>query len=53
MADQTPSELDMTEVKAEDIIGERQALYNSFMTATMWGIGIVVVTLVLMAVFLV
>ncbi|HZF74660.1 MAG TPA: aa3-type cytochrome c oxidase subunit IV [Acetobacteraceae bacterium] len=53
MADKEIAEVDMSEVKAEDIIGERQALYNSFMTATMWGIGIVVVTLVLMAVFLV
>ena len=45
MAEQKMS-IEMVEVKAEDIIAERQALYDAFMKATVWGIGATVVLLV-------
>ena len=44
---------EMVEVKAEDIMPERTALYASFISATTWGIGAVVGLLVLMLIFLV
>lgn len=40
------TQVDYVEVKSEDIIGERQALYDSFMTASKIGIGITVALLV-------
>ncbi|UPY36009.1 preprotein translocase subunit SecE [Sediminicoccus sp. KRV36] len=39
-------QIEMIEVKAEDIIGERRAMFDSFTTATTWSIGAVVVLLV-------
>jgi hypothetical protein len=44
---------EMVEVKAEDIMAERNALYAGFMRATTWGIGGVVGLLLLMLIFLV
>ena len=35
----------MVEVKSEDIIAERRAMFDSFMGATKWGIGALVVLL--------
>ncbi len=45
MAEQK-TQVDYVEVKADDIIGERKALYQSFMTAAKIGIAITVVLLV-------
>jgi hypothetical protein len=45
MAQQQMS-IELVEVKAEDIIGERRAMFDSFMGATKWGIGAVIVLLV-------
>ncbi len=45
MAEQKMS-IEMVEVKAEDIIAERQALYDAFMKATVWAIGATVALLV-------
>jgi hypothetical protein len=53
MAEQGPTQVDMSEVKSEDIIGERMALYNNFLTGTMVTVAGTVVLLVLMALFLV
>ena len=44
MAEQAMS-IEMVEVKAEDIIAERRALYDSFMGATKWAIGAVILLL--------
>lgn len=38
--------IEMVEVKSEDIIAERRALYDSFMSATVWAIGATVALLV-------
>ncbi len=38
--------IEMVEVKSEDIIGERRAMFDSFMDATKWGIGATVGLLV-------
>lgn len=38
--------IEMTEVKSEDIIGERRAMFDSFMDATKWSIGAVILLLV-------
>ena len=45
MAEQK-TQIEMVEVKSEDIIAERQALYDSFMGASTWSIGGVIVLLV-------
>ncbi|MEI6160179.1 MAG: aa3-type cytochrome c oxidase subunit IV [Roseococcus sp.] len=45
MAQQQMS-IEMVEVKSEDIIGERRAMFDSFMGATKWGIGAVIALLV-------
>lgn len=50
MAQQQMS-IEMVEVKAEDIIGERRAMFDSFMGATKWTIGGVVVLLVALWLF--
>ncbi|MGG5887829.1 aa3-type cytochrome c oxidase subunit IV [Falsiroseomonas sp. HC035] len=52
MAEQAPT-YEMVEVKAEDILAERQSFYGAFMKGTVWSIGITVVILLLMAIFLV
>ena len=43
--------IDMVEVKAEDIIADRRAMYDSFITAAVWSIGATVVALVLLYLF--
>jgi hypothetical protein len=53
MAEHGPQTFELVEVKAEDIMSERQALYDRFMTATTWSIGLTVGVLVLMWIFLV
>jgi len=45
-------EIEMVEVKAEDIIAERRAMYDSFMGASVWAIGAVVGLLILLWLFL-
>ena len=51
MAEQK-TQIEMVEVKAEDIIGERRAMYDGFMVASVWAIGGVVGLLVLLWLFL-
>ncbi len=53
MADHGPTTMELVEVKAEDILAERRAFYERFMTSTTWSIGATVVLLVLMWIFLV
>lgn len=50
MAEQ-PMSIEMVEVKAGDIMGERRAMYDGFITATKWGIGATVVLLVALYLF--
>ncbi len=45
MAEQ-PMSIEMVEVKSEDIMGERRAMFDGFMVATKWGIGATIVLLV-------
>lgn len=52
MAEQAPT-YEMVEVKPEDIMPEREALYANFLRASTWAIGLTIGTLVLMAIFLV
>lgn len=40
--------IDMVEVKAEDIIADRRSTYESFLTASKWGIGATIVLLILL-----
>ncbi len=40
--------IDMVEVKPEDIIGDRRAMYEAFLKAAVWGIGATAVLLVLL-----
>jgi hypothetical protein len=53
MAEHASQPFELVEVKAEDLMEERSALYNRFMTAATWGIGGTVGLLVLMWIFLV
>ena len=53
MADHGPQSMELVAVKAEDIMAERQALYDRFMSGTTWAIGLTIVALVLMWIFLV
>ncbi|QYU67585.1 aa3-type cytochrome c oxidase subunit IV [Leptolyngbya sp. 15MV] len=53
MADHGPTTLELVEVKAEDIMAERQSFYNRFMSGTTWAIIATVVVLVLMWILLV
>lgn len=57
MAEQAPhgtsAGIELVEVKSEDIMSERQSLYDRFMSATTWSVGLTVVTLLLMWIFLV
>jgi hypothetical protein len=50
---QEAGELEMVEVKAEDIMAERRSFYDAFMSSSTWAIGATVIVLVLMAFFLV
>jgi hypothetical protein len=50
MAEQQMS-IEMIEVKAEDIISERRAMFDSFMGATKWSIGAVILLLVALYAF--
>ena len=50
MAEQALS-IEMVEVKAEDIMGERRQMFDGFITATKWGIGATVVLLVALYLF--
>lgn len=43
--------IDMVEVKPEDIIADRRAMYESFLKAAVWGIGATIVLLVLIFLF--
>ncbi|MGK7862525.1 aa3-type cytochrome c oxidase subunit IV [Falsiroseomonas sp. E2-1-a4] len=52
MAEQAPT-YEMVEVKAEDLMAERQGLYAGFLRASVWSIGVTVAVLLLMAIFLV
>jgi hypothetical protein len=45
------TQVDYVEVKAEDIIGERKALYEAFMTASKVGIALTAVLLVAIYLF--
>lgn len=47
-----PGHLDLVEVKAEDIMAERQGFYDAFMKGSTWSIALTVIVLVLMAIFL-
>lgn len=53
MAEEGPQKMELVEVKAEDILTERRAFYDRFMSATTWSIIATVVVLVLMWIFLV
>jgi hypothetical protein len=53
MADHGPTTMELVEVKSEDILAERRAFYDRFMTGTTWAIGVTVLVLVLMWIFIV
>ncbi|UPG74284.1 preprotein translocase subunit SecE [Roseomonas gilardii subsp. gilardii] len=44
--------IDMVPVRAEDILSERQAGWQAFTRAASWGIGAIVVILLLLYLFL-
>ena len=46
MAEQK-TDIEFVEVKAEDIMAERQGLYDAFMASIPWSVGATVVLLVL------
>lgn len=50
MAEQT-MQIDMVEVKPEDIIADRRAMYEGFLSGSRWGIGATVVLLILIYLF--
>lgn len=53
MAEQAPHSIELVEVKAEDIMSERQTMYDWFMTGTTWSAGATIALLALMWIFLV
>jgi hypothetical protein len=53
MAEHGATTMELVEVKAEDIIAERQAFYGSFMTLSTVAISLTVVVLVLLWIFVV
>jgi hypothetical protein len=53
MAEHAAGPIELVEVKAEDIMEERQGFYDAFMDSSKWAIIGVVAILVLMAIFLV
>ena len=52
MAEQAPT-YEMIEVKSEDLMAEREGMYEGFLRGSVWAIGLTIATLVLMAIFLV
>ncbi len=53
MAEHGPTTMELVEVKAEDIMAERQSFYDRFMSGSTWAIGATIVVIVLMWIFLV
>ena len=53
MAEERQDKMELVEVKSDDILAERRALYDRFMSATTYGVVGTVVILVLMWIFLV
>lgn len=53
MAEHAAGPIELVEVKAEDIMDERQGFYDTFMEWSKWSIIAVVVLLALMVFFLV
>jgi hypothetical protein len=53
MAEQGAQTIELVEVKAEDIMAERTAMYDWFMTGTTWSAGATIAILALMWIFLV
>jgi hypothetical protein len=53
MAEHGPTTLELVEVKAEDIMEERKAFYERFLSGTTWAIVATVVLMILMWIFLV
>ena len=53
MAEHGSQRFELVEVKAEDIMAERTALYDRFMSASTWAVGATVGVLALMWIFLV
>jgi hypothetical protein len=51
MVAEQQGEIEMIEVKAEDIIGERRAMYDAFIKMVPVAIGLTIVTLVGIYVF--
>jgi hypothetical protein len=49
---QGSGDMELVEVKAEDIMAERRSFYEGFTKASVWGIGATIALLVLMAIFL-
>jgi len=52
MADHGPTTMELVEVKSDDIIGERNAFYERFLTGTTWAVAATIVVLLLMWIFL-
>jgi hypothetical protein len=53
MAEHAAGPIELVEVKAEDIMPERQGFYDAFMEWSKWSIIAVVALLALMVIFLV
>ena len=53
MADHGPTTMELVEVKSEDILADRRAFYESFLSGTTWSIIGTVALLALMWIFLV
>jgi hypothetical protein len=53
MADHGPTTMELVEVKSEDILAERRAFYERFLSASTWAIGATILALVLMWIFVV
>ncbi|MDB5412452.1 MAG: hypothetical protein JWR10_787 [Rubritepida sp.] len=51
MTEHHEMQIDMVEVKAEDIIADHQVMYASFMKAATYAIGVVIVLLVALYLF--
>jgi len=53
MADHGPTTLELVEVKAEDILAERRAVYGHFVSGATWSIVATAAVLALMWIFVV
>ncbi len=53
MAEHATGRIELVEVKAEDIMPEREGFYDAFMQGSKWAIGAVIGILALMVIFLV